>query len=43
MAKAPGRDACVLSKTGAFPAISAKGPVIAAWQDGATIRTDRLD
>lgn len=43
MAQTPGRPAYLLSKTGAFPVITAQGPVIAAWEDNGKIRTERLD
>ena len=43
MAKAPGRDQWVLSKTGGFPAIAPSGPVVVAWEDGGKIRVERMD
>ncbi len=43
IAQTPGLPAHLLSKTGAFPVITARGPVIAAWEDNGKIRTERLD
>jgi hypothetical protein len=43
MAKAPGRGAWALSKTGAFPAIAPRGAVVVAWEDAGKIRVERLD
>lgn len=43
MAQAPGAAPRLLSKTGAFPAIAAAGPVVVAWEEGGKIRTERLD
>jgi hypothetical protein len=43
MAKTPGKPAHVMSKTGGFPVLSSKGPVMAAWEDNGRIRTARLD
>jgi hypothetical protein len=43
IAKAPGKPPTVLSKSGAFPVLSGHGPVIAAWEDKGTIRSERLE
>ena len=43
MAKVRDKPAYELSKTGAYPVISAQGPVVAAWEDNGRIRTERLD
>ncbi|HLK65262.1 MAG TPA: sialidase family protein [Bryobacteraceae bacterium] len=42
MAKVPGKAPYVLSKSGGFPALTARGPVVAAWEDNGRIRTERL-
>ncbi len=43
MAKVPGRPAYLLSPSGAFPVITGRGPVVAAWEDKGKIRTERLE
>ncbi len=43
MARAPGKEPWLLSKSGAFPVLSPAGPVIAAWEDQGKIYTARLD
>jgi hypothetical protein len=43
MAKVPGKTPYVLAKSGAFPVITAWGPVTVAWEDGGKIKTERLD
>jgi hypothetical protein len=43
MVKAPGKDAWLLSKSGAFPAIAPAGPVVVAWEDAGKIRVARID
>jgi hypothetical protein len=42
MAKAPGREPWVVSKTGGYPSISPSGPVVIAWEDSGKIRVERL-
>ena len=43
MAKVPGRSAYVLSQSGAFPVLTGRGPVIAAWEEKGKIRSERLE
>lgn len=43
MAKSPGKNPRVLSKSGDYPVISPAGPVIAAWDDHGIIRVAHLD
>jgi hypothetical protein len=43
MIKVPNKPARVLSKTGAFPVITARGPIVAAWEDNGKIRTALLE
>jgi len=43
MIKVPNRPVYVLSKTGAFPVITARGPIVAAWEDNGKIRTSVIE
>lgn len=43
MARVPGKPAYVLSKSGAFPVLTGRGPVIVAWEDKGKIRSERLE
>ncbi len=42
MAKLPGKSPYLLSHAGAFPVVTDRGPVIAAWEEEGRIRTEPL-
>ena len=43
MAKTPGKPAYLLSQSGAFPTLTGRGPVVAAWEDRGKIRSEVLE